>query len=443
VPAVLIGFYAPNSGNVTNGMVTAPESAYDNGFNPGTGVRLGPRFGFAYDPSGDGKTAIRGSASIGRNPLNSNGRYSNYVSGSPPVQFNPQLYYGSLTTYLGSTGELSPPGTVSSYDPNLKTTTLYSWSFSVQRDLGSSILANVAYVGNAGRYVQQQQNINQLPYGIRFLPSSVDPATPAVPLPDNFLRPYRGYGNILYFVNRGISNYNALQISANRRFTRGYQFGVGYTWSKAMDDGTSLTTYLSNQMRNYGMTGNDRTHVLTVNFTYGVPKLSAVAPHPIVRQVFDGWLLSGIVAVASGAPQGFSFSTVTGADLTGGGDGQRVNLTGPVVLERGQRGFTRWFATENVALPGKGDIGNAAVNSFRGPGTNNWDLTVFKDFPVKEAAKFQLRWEAYNVFNHTQWSSVNSAARFDAQGRQVNTLFGTVTAARGPRVMQGSLRFEF
>ena len=67
----------------------------------------------------------------------------------------------------------------------------------------------------------------------------------------------------------------------------------------------------------------------------------------------------------------------------------------------------------------------------------------FKDFPVKEAAKFQLRWEAYNVFNHTQWSSVNSAARFDAQGRQVNTLFGTVTAARGPRVMQGSLRFEF
>ncbi len=444
VPAVLIGFYAPNSGNVTNGMVTAPESRFDNGFNKGTGVRLGPRFGFAYDVFGNRKTALRGGAAITRNPINSNGRYSNNVPYSPPIQFNPQLFYGNLDTFLGSAGYLSPPpGRLASYEEDMKTTSLYSWSLSIQHDLGHGILADIAYVGNAGRFIQQQQNINQLPYGIRFLPSSADPANPSVPLPDNFLRPYRGYGNINHYVNRGISNYHALQVSVNRRFERNYQFGLAYTWSKAMDDGFNVTTYLDNRMRNYGMSDHDRTHVLTLNFTYALPRVSSLAPHAFVRYALDGWLLSGIATFASGAPSGVSFTTVTATDLTGGGDGQRVNVKGSLVLPRGQRSFSRWFATENVALPAKGDIGNAARVLFRGPGTNNWDLTAFKDFPVTERAKFQLRWEAYNVFNHTQWSSVNTQARFDSQGNQVNSLFGTITGARTPRVMQGSLRFEF
>jgi len=443
VPTPLIGAYAPNSGNPVNGMVTAADPKYKDGFNQGTGLRLGPRFGFAYDVFGDGKTALRGGASITRNPIQSNGRYSNYVSGSPPVQYNPVLYYGNLDTFLGASGALSPPSTVSSYDWNLKTTTLYSWSLFVQRDLGRSIIASVGYVGNQGRHIMQQKNVNQLPYGIRFLASSADPTNPATPLPDNFLRPYRGYGSILYFEDRGISNYNALQMSVDRRFTGSFSFGLGYTWSKAMDDGTSIPTYLDNRWRNYGMSSNDRTHVLSINFTYALPKLGKVAPHPVIRQIFDGWMLSGIGQFASGAPTGLSFSTVTSVDLTGGGDGQRVNLTGPVVLGRSERGFFRWFRTENVALPGKGDVGNAPVVVYRGPGTNNWDLTAFKDFRIKENVKFTLRWEAYNAFNHTQWSTVNSAARFDAQGRQVNSLFGQVTAARTPRVMQGSLRFQF
>lgn len=305
------------------------------------------------------------------------------------------------------------------------------------------MIASVGYVGNQGRFTTQTKNINQLPYGIRFLPSSADPTNPATPLPDNFLRPYRGYGNITYYENRGISNYNALQATLDRRFTGSFSMGVAYTWSKAMDEGTAIPTYLSARMRNYAMNANDRTHVLTINFTYALPNLDKVFPHPVARHVFGGWMLSGIAQFSSGAPTGLSFSTVTAIDLTGGGDAQRVNLRGPVVLPRSERRFERWFRTENVALPGKGDIGNAAAVVYRGPGVNNWDLTAFKDFKVTEQARFQLRWEAYNAFNHTQWSTVNSAARFDSQGNQVNALFGTVTAARTPRVMQGSLRFEF
>jgi len=80
----------------------------------------------------------------------------------------------------------------------------------------------------------------------------------------------------------------------------------------------------------------------------------------------------------------------------------------------------------------------------RNPGVNNWDLALAKNFPIKsEKRYFELRWEAYNAFNHTQYSGLNTAARFDPAGNQTNALFGTVTSTRTPRVMQGSLRFTF
>jgi hypothetical protein len=322
----------------------------------------------------------------------------------------------------------------------MKVTTIYSYSLSLQHDLGGGLIADISYVGNQGRHILQQQDINLLPYGTRFQSSNID-STTGSPLPDVFLRPYSGYQTILQFRDNGISNYNGLQTSLNRKFRKGFQMGVAYTWSKAMGNGTNIPTFQNVRIWNYGRTGDDRTHVMTLNLTYDLPRVSTFLPNPIVRAALDGWQLSAIGTFASGAPQGLTFTTTTGADLTGGGDGQRVVLTGPIVSE--DKAFDRWFNTQNVALPAKGAFGNAPVDVFRAPGTNNWDMTAFKNFRVKEKANFQFRWEAYNVFNHTQWSAVNGAARFDAAGNQVNALFGTVTAARAARVMQGSLRFQF
>ena len=440
MPNPAIGFYAPNSGDPLNGLRAASVPGYDHFFTGNGGVSLSPRLNFAWDVFGDEKTAIRGGIAITRNPLFSNSTFSGAGVNTPPAQYNPTLYYGTLSSFTSASGLLSPPS-VSTYGPLLKVPTLYTGSLFVQHDMGHAIIASIGFVGNRGKHLQQSQAVNTLPYGIRFLASSIDPTT-NLPYPDNFLRPLPGFTNVTRIEDNGISNYNALQSTVERRFTRGLQFQAGYTWSKAMSDSANRTTYLANRMWNYGMTADDRTHVLTMNYTYDLPKLSQVLPNPVVKGVFDGWALSGIWTVASGAPSGLSFTTTSGADLTGGGDGQRIIVTGPIPIAN--KAFLQWFNTANVALPAKGSIGNAAITEFRLPGTNNWDMTAFKNFKVKEKVTFQFRWEAYNVFNHTQFAGVNTAARFDSNtGAQTNTLFGQVTSTRTPRVMQGSLRIQF
>ena len=172
--------------------------------------------------------------------------------------------------------------------------------------------------------------------------------------------------------------------------------------------------------------------------------LSKVLASPVTRWVFDNWQVSGITMFASGMPSGIGLALSDGADLTGGGDGQRVVVTGKAPLPHGERAFSRWFNTSVFARPAKGDPGNAPKDVFRGPGRNNWDVTLFKNFPLKsEERVLQFRWEFYNVLNHTQFAGVDSSARFDAAGNQINGLFGQATSARTPRIMQVSLRFRF
>ena len=139
-----------------------------------------------------------------------------------------------------------------------------------------------------------------------------------------------------------------------------------------------------------------------------------------------------------------SFSTTDSVNLLGGGDGGRIIVTGKAALSHADRDFLRWFNTSVFARPAKGDLGNAPKDVFRGPGFNSWDITLFKNFPIKSERRIlTFRWEMYNAFNHTQYSDLNTSARFDPAGAQTNALFGTVTSARAARVMQASLRFKF
>lgn len=449
VPAVMIGSFVSGTGDPFNGTVTPATSGYEDGFSSSGGVQYGPRIGFAYDLTGNGKTAIRANFGVTKNMQPNNGLWAGAANSNPPNQISPQIFYGNLNTYLNSTGVLFPVGGVTGFDFDYKFPTVYSWSAGVQRAIGFGMIAEATYVGNRVENLSMTTDLNQLPYGVRFRPSSQDPSSPGRPLPDVFLRPYPGYNSITERQWNGYSEYRALQTSLNRALRNGVAFTVSYTLSKSEDLGTGLSSqlprYLDADARLWDVADFDQTHIFTSTATWNLPGLSRVAQgNRVVKAVADDWAVTGIVTLASGQPTGLSFSTTTGADLTGGGDGQRVNVTGPLNLPFGDRTFDRWFAVENVALPGIGDIGNASRNPVRRPGQSNVDMSLSKRFPFGSARRHaEFRWEIYNVLNSFQYDGIDTAARFDAQGTQVNARFGKVISARPPRIMQAALRFVF
>lgn len=446
LPAVFIGAFVPGSGDAFNGSVLASDKDYPRGFRDQEHILPEVRFGFAYDPFGDGKTAIRGGFGTFHNTVAPGVRG---FSQNPPVQVTPQVFYGNLASYLGTSGTLFPNST-STFERKAITPAMYNFTLGIQRDIGRATVVNVSYVGNVGRHLQVSRNLNTVPYGARFLTQNLDPQNPSTPLNDNFFRPFPGWGNISYNEFSSTSNYNSLQSTLNRRFARGLSLGIAYTWSKAMNytdsDGDGIAVYRPIRIWNYGKAiGYDQTHIFVGNYTYDLPKLSTrTVNNAATRFVLDNWQISGITSFSSGLPSGVGFSTVDAVDLAGGGDGTRINVTGKAQLGYGDRTFSRFFNPDVFARPARGDFGNAPKDVFRRPGIGNWDISFFKLFPIKSERRYlQLRWEMYNAFNHTQFSDVDSTARFDAQGRQVNTRFGEVIGARNPRRMQASLRFTF
>ena len=450
LPAVLIGAFVPNTGNPYNGMVVGTDESYPRGFKEQQPVQAQPRFGFAWDVRGDGKTAIRGNIGVfNQTRVSANAIWTD-VARNPPIVDTPRIFYGNMDTLLQSSGTLFP-SSVTGFDPDAPTPVTYNYSLGVQHNIGFGTVVDVAYVGSVSRHLQQQRNINQIPYRARHLevnPQNVNPTVANTPLPDDFLRPYPGYGNITYYENGGTSNYNALQVAVNRRFTRGLQFGVAYTWSKTMDyadnDRDAVASFRPLRIWNYGRAGFDQTHIFVLNYTWDLPRATRLWDNVVVKALFDNWQVSGITAFVSGTPSGIGFSTVDNADIAGGGDGARVVVIGNPILPRGDRSFDRWFNTSAFARPARGDFGNAPKDVIRLPGTNNWDISLFKNIPLRsERTSFQLRWELYNAFNHTQFSGVDTTARFDTAGNQVSASFGRVTATREPRYMQLSLRLTF
>ena len=236
-------------------------------------------------------------------------------------------------------------------------------------------------------------------------------------------------------------------MTLNRRFAKSLEFGLAWTWSKAMGyndvDSGEVTTLVSRRLWNYGLSPIDRTHIVNINWVWSLPKTPW--RNPLTRSVFNDWKISGSAAFISGAPVGVSYATTTAYDVTGTSNlGARIDVIGKAVLPKGDRTFSRNFDTSVFRLPGKGTIGTAQSPLLRGPGVNNFDISLFKIFPIKERANLQFRAEMYNAFNHTQLSAFDTTARFDTvTGAQGNARFGEYTTARTPRIMQMALRFSF
>jgi hypothetical protein len=445
LPAVFIGGYVPNTGDPFNGMVTEGDDSYPDGFQDQAPILFEPRVGFAYDVSGNSKTALRGGFGVFHN-LRPQGSFLRNLTQQPPIQLNPRVFYGTMDTLLASGGTLFPSN-VRGWQREVHTPVSYNFSLGVQRDIGWGTVVDVAYVGSLQRHLQQSRNINRVAGGAQFLPQNQDPTRPGFALPDDFFRPYPGYGNIVIDSNDGIANYHSAQVAVNRRFSGGFEFGLAYTYSRvkgtANTDGAEVSTYFDPSVRDYDYLNYDQPHVLVFNYTWDLPRATRLWDNAVVRLLFDNWQVSGITTFASGIPREVTFTTVDGANITGGGDTSRISVTGNPNLPRGERTPERFFDTSVFVRPARGDFGNASRLAVRGPGINNWDITFFKNFPIKGRTKLQFRWEMYNALNHPQYLDVDRVARFDAQGNQVNARFGQVITARTPRIMQGSLRFTF
>lgn len=445
-PVPYIGLYVPGSGNYAAGMVVGgknfPGSLYET-----AAVSFGPRIGFAYDPFGNGKTAIRGGFGIFYDRPQGN-VYSG-TNGQPPVAYTPTLWYSTLDTFLQSQGAVGP-STVNAPQVGQQTMPrVANYSLGIQRDIGFSTVVDLSYVGSAGRHLLYARDINPIPMYARFDPANKDVTTASSPLPDNFLRPYMGVGSINVRSFGGNSNYNSMQLAVNRRMARGFQFGASYTFSKSLGIGEGdfegMSPYFPIRTRNYGLLPFDRVNLLSVNYTWQVPSLGRKMNSKALDAVLGGWQISGITSFVSGGTFRPGFSTTDGADITGSAEGARIDITGNPYLPKSERTFARNFKTEVFARPATRTFGNAGIGILRGPGINNWDFTVSKRVPLGlgESRYIQFRSEFYNAFNHTQFSGLDTTARFDPAGAQVNANFGAYTSARDGRRIQFSLRLMF
>jgi hypothetical protein len=380
----------------------------------------------------------------------------------PPVLITSTEYYTTIPQLFANPLYASPAN-VQSTQQSFKMPQTYNYSIGVQRDLSYGLLLDVTYVGNVARHLRMQGDLNPVPYFYDFSTSSLDPTTGKA-LNPNFLRPaYPGDASILWAQYNGNSNYNSLQTQLNRRFGRRLTMFGSFTWSKVLDFGTG--GFGSNfwipgiaPRDQYGPATTNHKYNLTANFTYQLPDASYVWRNRLTKTILDGWRLAGLVTYFTGAPVAINTYTPTAGstDISGGfsASGPAANtsaLPNPLNVVCNADGFTSALRTQShlnaacVQEPAVGTLGNASFKYlFTGAGIENWNLSLFKVFRFgKESRNLELRWETYNTFNHVNFTSIDTAARFNAAGTQTNPTFGQYTADAAPRRMVLAAKIRF
>lgn len=450
--AGLVGAIVPNSGNPNNGLVLGSDPKTIRGYRKTTPIDIEPRLGFAWDVFGSGKSVIRFQGGIYHAPRVGGGTTGGNIVNNQPANRTFSIDFGNINNLAALTGTaLVRPSNINAVEQESHTPSIYNFTFGVQQDIGFETVMEVSYVGSFARHLGQRININGVPDGARLGTNNIDPVT-GQRIGNDFLRPYRGYADITMVTWAGTSNYNSLQMQITRRYTQGFQYGVAYTYSKSFDyaNDDSSDVFFGRPYKdfNYAPSDFDQTHILTFNYIYDVPGLGRKLDNRFVKAIFDDWQLSGTTSYASGKPKNVTVTYNGGiTDITGGQDNARANtICDPMRNISGSDPTgTPYVVNVNCfARPTRlGDIGNTPRNSLRMPSIFNNDVALFKNVPLGETRSLQLRWEVYNVFNHTNFRDIDAGLTFDAAGKQTNTRFGAPIAARTPRVMQAAIKFSF
>lgn len=470
-----------------NGLVECGVNGIPAGCRVNNELNFAPRFGFSWDPKGNGKTVIRGGYGIYYEPGDGNESNPEGGEGNAPVAFAPSGFnivgFNSVVPgALGPTSYVAIP-----YHESWPT--VQQFSLDIQHQFTPDDLLTLGYVGNLGRDLARSRNLDQVPDGATTMTvPALAGANPycnaqgvcnvqqalisdSVSAGAGFFSPYPLYGNPMWMKEySGISNYNSLQANFRHSFGRGLTYQVAYTWSHTLDNSTS--TYNNpvdsvddtNLSRWYSSSALNRAQVLTMNYTYDVPFFKNSA-NAFAKNAIGGWELSGITSFFSGEP--LDIACGIAGFSTGIGSGVRCNTASGFGVSKGtindpQFGPTPGWFNPNLLLqpllsqlPSNGEpgmFGYQARNPLTGPGRNNWDMGLFKNISIPwfagEHSNLQIRIETFNTFNHPQWKGVSagcsSATAPGSPCNGVNNIGnGEVTSDWGPRIMQLSMKFTF
>jgi hypothetical protein len=355
-----------------------------------------------------------------------------------------KVMLSSPTTSLVNNTTLNPAAEVSVADitgldkNSYKMPVSYQYSIGVQHALSSRTVLELQYVGN--------QNRNQNAYFETNLP---DPsllggiADGSNATPYNQLVKYPGFHSIRQSRDVQSSHYNGFQAQIHSQIKRDLTLQAAYTLSRAIDPATNangvgdLTTVSNPYDLAYDEgrpSGLDRTHIAFVNFVYDLPILRN-ADNKLLKSTLGGWQVSGIVTMQSGAPLNVTLGGATGNICnTLPNCTNRPDHTGSVSYPKS---VASWFSTSGFAIPAAGTFGNTPFNFVRGPGRQNWNMALFKQFLFSESrgSKLEFRAEFFNAFNHTEWNTVDSGFS--------SSTFGQIKSTHDPREIQLGLKLYF
>jgi hypothetical protein len=327
----------------------------------------------------------------------------------------------------GTAAALSPIGSIDAIDPKLRVPYTMNGSFGIQRELPKGVFLEVSYVGNMGRRLIRQPDINQVPFDtlrtIRALPSATRPV-------DNSMRPFMGFSNIRQRMSDSTSNYHSLQAYAARRVGR-LMLTTSYTFSKVLTDSSGNGDNPENPYNrhyNYGPASFDRSHILVVTYTYRIPMFKFT--NRILKKAWYGWEFSGITRGQTGAPLTITANTSIG--------GRRADyIGGPVLVDAALRGPNSYLRKAAFAAAPNDRLGNEGAGIARGPGLYLWDFSLRKSFGFgkRESKRIQFQADGFNIMNRANFRGVDT--------NWSNSSFGTISSAGPPRNIQLGLRFSF
>jgi hypothetical protein len=406
--------------------------------------RLGnvaPRFGFAFDPTGSGRTSIRGGYGIFYSQVRQ--QANNQISTNQPfsLKLTVQRPAGGVADPYRGIGDPFPfeppqtdaekqayrwvlPLTITQWNPNFRNAIQQQWNFNVQRQFFGSWMATAAYVGSKGNHL--------------FMTAEANPGVPGAPGANlNARRPLAPFfGEVTDQSSRGNSIYHSMQLTLNKRFSQGLTLLTNYTWGKLIDDASEDGDSPANPFNfrhERGPSDFDITHRFVSSFIYQLPGFANAAGP--VRAVIGGWELNGIVTLASGRWINFT----SGRDNSGSGvNADRADLVGDPFLDTSRPRselISAYYNKDAFAANAPGTFGNVGRNFMRGPGEINLDVGVVKNIPLKEAWRLQFRGEFFNATNRVNLGNPNTNV--------TSPQAGIITSAGAPRVVQLALKMIF